>query len=123
VHEMMLGERPWTLPWVAMEPPCALADHSPKEGQLVHRMPGRKSRDPIWDYSRAAAIPPQFWFRAAVHQMQTERASLSPRKQGLPLIKQRTPAHFCWAMLRLGGSTIHETFAALETCQDASMGD
>jgi hypothetical protein len=36
-------------------------------------------------------------------------------------MRDNVPASYCWAMLRLGGSTVVNTFTALEGCHDVSL--
>ncbi len=82
----------------------ALAEVYPPGHQLAALMPLPLSSDPIGCAREAAAFgctPKPFWFATSC--------------------QENYSCHHSWAMLRLGGSTIPNTFAALETCQDASL--
>jgi hypothetical protein len=82
----------------------ALARLYPQGRQLAGFAPGATSPDPIGCVREAAPFG----------------CSMSNVRFGHS-VRDNYPANYCWAMLRLGGSTVSNTFTAMEQCQDVSL--
>ncbi len=82
----------------------ALARLYPQGGQLANFLPYSTCPDPIGCVLEAAPFG----------------CSISNGCFGRSVC-DNDPANYCWAVLRLGGSTGAETFTIMEQCQDASL--
>jgi ankyrin repeat protein len=82
----------------------ALAPLYPQGRQLADFQPGTTCPDPIGCVREAAPFG----------------CSISNVSFGSS-VRKNDPTNYCWARLRLGGSTITKTFTAMEKCQDASL--
>ncbi len=82
----------------------ALACLYPQGRQLGNFMSAPFSPDPIGCVREAAPFG----------------CSLSNANFG-PVLHAKRPANYCWAVLRLRGSTVDSTFTAMGQCQDASL--